>query len=319
MDLQSALELCEKLEPPLVIDLDLGVHRYCSLDSNCPKAVELRKMLAEAGITEEQLEEVRRQGGPLGDIYWPLEPPKVEAALNVQIGNISFELDTSQAIQESIQSALRWKRAEYEEATRLSASYLYGFRVEAERKIRKAQDHRSLPALSFSLEELAETGALITTSYREYLIAFPVVYAPQYMVRGGVRYELAEQDKINLVRDCLLVFSLEGKTIHPPRITDRVGGSFEHYHGNDRNDCWGGSFIFPQWTGSLKQLFDLSKQLMAMLATINLDSMMIREPRWMPYAPDLLDRATELGVEGEITSESMETTQETAPPRRGWR
>jgi len=167
--------------------------------------------------------------------------------------------------------------------------------------------------LSFDTRELLASNCLVTTDRDKYVFLFPVEYKPEYLVRDGTRYKMADEDIEATTRQVYLKFIVtKNNRFTSASLHDGTGDKFQHYHGDSVYDCWGNVRLPTQWDGRLRSLVRLVTTLMRSLATVNLNSILEHDPPSMPDTDGLEDRATELGKEGEI-----EVQDETAPAE-GW-
>lgn len=319
MNLQQTVQALEQNN--IQIALDVGVHSGCSIDSNCPLAVELRKVINESDVTLEQLIEgfAASQEPPPEAVAYVL--PEFDAKATIRIAGTNVELDFEEALRAQLGDTLDKKRRELnrlggsitELGKSLYESYL--------NRIYALRDTRTLPQLEFDIGDLTKANCLTTSDGEYYHFLFPRTYNPEYVVTNGVRYKLADEDIKALIRDIYISYTIskEYKIIHTD-ILNSGGSKFRHYHGGG-NDCWGNFQIPERWNGNLKSLSDLTTQVAGALRTINKDSLMTGHPRGMVDMDDLMERSTKLGVEG-ITEEREQpeggwTTEEGAPRRWG--
>ena len=310
--LQTAVEYAKT--KGIGIGIDLGVHSFCFLSSNCPKAVELRKILLKAGINLSEIVPVSSGS----DFPVNTELPEIPnlSTVKIDLFGQQIELDVSslvghqleQGTQEYLQSLTKTKRSLLGYGKALQGAYKHALKCLDEKHI--------LPQLLVGREELLETTALITAEGENYLILLPATYQPEYIVTQGIRYELAEHHKAQLRKDCYLEFTIKGveKTVLGVDLVDERGKFIPHYHGDRGKTCWG-SVRYGAFR-SLTQLYQLAIQLIGALSTINGDSLLNRRPPDMPTYDELMGEAVKLGREGEIRQQ--EAPQEAPQERRGW-
>lgn len=307
----------------VTVALNLGAHEYCTIDSNCPLAVELRRLMLDAGVTlVELLEGYTAVTAP--DPVMSYDFPEMSAKVSILIAGktIEFELDdvVSEGMKAAIDERFRAVDARMMSVRQLGNS-LYSTYLQA---IRRAGETNTLPQLEFSRTDLMQVGCLISGEGDTYIFLFPREYKPQYLVSNGVRYKMADEDIESVKRDIFLEFRIRDNRFLSASIYKATGGKLEHYHGTDRSDCWGHVTIPRSWDRRLPSLKRLADLIMNSLVTINLDSLMMRDPADMPHIDRLKDRSTELGIEGEIeVREGGTTGRWVAPntgetPRAGW-
>lgn len=314
----------EKFPEGILIAEDLGVHQFCDINSNCPKAIQLRRLITETGISlEELIEGFLSSQGSAPKLLIDLEEacPDINGKATISVGGNIIELDLTEHIKGECQKRFGElvRELERRQITVMNlGKNLHGVYMDA---IRRAKRTVILPQLGYSLKELTTYRCMITRESKQYLFLFPLKYEPRWLYTREQRYALDPEDARELVRDCFLVIPVSGENkILRPYIIDEEGKKFEHYHGT-AGDCWGHVKIPSNWDGKLRTLAELTYQLQASLATINLDSLMTRAPLDMISTVDLLERSTLLGTEGQPREFSLQTDQNTveaALHRRGW-
>jgi len=309
MNLQQTKESLE--QNGIAIALDVGVHRYCDINSNCPLAVELRRVIHDAGITLEQLLTAFAESQePVPDPLHNPEFAQFSGKAEIYIGGTPVEIDLSEAIRGEAQAAFRYKVEKlYEKELRLGriGRSLYDTYLN---QIWELRNTRTLPQLTFTLEAMIKAGCLITTDGGNYIFLFPRDYNPQWIVTNGVRYKIADKDIIAIVKSAYIQYTItkEGKILHT-FILNSDGSKLHHYHGAG-GDCWGNVHVPKRWDGTLRSLTNLTTQIMGSLATVNKDSLMSHHPPHMPNIDDVFNRSTKLGEEGYM--------EEREQPEGGW-
>ena len=304
MNLQDTVQALEA--KGVTVALDVGVHRYCSLDSNCPLAVQLRRLTTDADITLEQLLEGYQEATAPDPVDYTL--PEFDGRVTLKIAGKDLELDFNDVISEQIRITVERKLREIEgisndvrrTGTSLYQSYL--------REIQRQRSSQVLPQMDYSVSSLLEAGCLITGSDRIYIFLFPSEYNPQYIIRNGTRYKLSDDD-ITAIKTKIyfkLTVTKEGKFLRAD-VLNTGGNKFFHYHGDRNYDCWGEVVLPERWDRRLASLSRLVHTLVMSLTTINYNSLLMREPPHMPYIDGLLERSTELGREGEIEETPVAT------------
>ncbi len=314
MNLQQVTEALQQNN--IQIALDLGVHEHCSIDSNCPKAVELRRIINESGITLSQLLEgfVAPSAEPI-----PFTLPEFDSKVTLRIAGQNVELDLGDSIRKQLGDALGKKTREFEQMGGAISAVGRGLFTAYLNKIDTISRNRTLPQLNFSLKDLTRTNCLITTEAENYIFLFARRYNPEYIINRKIRYKLADGDIENLKRDIYVsyIISKERKIISV-KILDNAGRKFLHYHGNEREDCWGQVKLPERWGGDLDSLYDLTFQLMGALHTINKDSLISEDPIDMPHIDELMSKSTKLGEEGVSGEREQPEGRWDARTPRGW-
>jgi len=319
MNLQQTVQALEQNN--IQIALDIGVHSNCSIDSNCPIAVELRKLIRESGITVEQLLE-----GFAASQETPPDPlvqnnghlPEFNSKLTIQIAGKDIEFELNDVIAENLRYAIDRKLREVKQLgnniTQIGNS-LYDIYL---RQVHRLRNAKTLPQLEFSLRDITKAGCMITTDGDNYIFLFPREYNPQWIWSRNIRYKLSDKDIKTIKRDMIVeyVISRDSKILQV-RVLNSDGEKMTHYHGR-HGDCWGGFKLPERWDKRLQSLSDLTTQIVASLATINKDSPMERQPPGMPHIDELMGRATELGEEGvpSPVEEVAHPEEEGTAPRR---
>ncbi len=317
MDLRQTFHALEDLKTEkypqgITLALDLGVHQYCDINSNCPLAIQLRKYIHEAGVTlVDLLAGFAQSQEPPPDRIEPTLPEFNGKAM-IQIAGQNMEIDFTDTIKQQLGSAyenqIHYFKQMQNHITDVGASlhrtYLH--------QIYELRRTKVLPQLSFGVTDLVKYPCCITTKRDKYIFLFPREYKPQWIVTGGVRYLLNKDDIDSLERPCYIQFAVtvDGKIFSARLLGDR-GYGMEHYHGHERDDCWGNVAIPERWNKSLSMLNTLANQLMASLATINKDSLVQHDIEDMIHIDNLMERATELGEEGHVEARER--------PTGGWR
>jgi len=296
MNLQQTKESLEQNN--VQIALDIGVHQDCDINSNCPLAVDLRKIVRDSGTTLEQLIEgfLASQADPPAAMSYTF--PEIDGKTSIHVAGQAIQLDLTDILKQQLGAAFESKiNALKDVENRVSAlgrelynSYLL--------QIAELQRARNLPQLTFSTKELIKANCLITAMDGRYIFMFPRVYNPGWIVSRGVRYKLSDTDVTAIKRDIYLTFGISPEYKIIDKVVYNAGGNkFKHYHGSGY-DCWGTVSIPERWDGRLQSLSNIVTQLMGSLATINRDSILNRHPAGMPEIEDIFGRSTLLGEEG---------------------
>lgn len=292
------------------VAIDLGIHTRCLLDSNCPKVIELRRLLDKAGIGLPEILEGYQQVIVPDPINWSNDGFQVDGKVTVRIAGLDVQLDLTNFIESQLNRSVREKldtiKQQEDRVRELGQSLYRRYQEEITNQRRK----KTLPQLPFSRDDIIRYDIRITSDGDNYIFFLPAFYHPEYIVRDGVRYELAEEDKANLKRNIYLSFSISRDNIFISAVLlDDTGAKFRHYHGKS-GECWGQIQLPNQWDKTLRSLDALKRSLIGALVTINYNSLLDREPPGMPHADKLRERSRELGREGVI--EQLEIT----PPQR---
>lgn len=299
----------------ITIALDLGVHQSCALDSNCPLAVQLRKLIADAGITLEELLEGYQEVTAPDPVDMDRVLPAVSAILHMHLLGQEMHINLGEDATHEFGVAVKRKIEELEHGIytlrgigrTLYSSYLA--------EIRRSRDNGSLPQLSFTVTELLTANCLITSRDRKYVFIFPAEYRPRYIVHRHTRHQLSDEDAKSLERNIYIKFTInQNHNFFRADTITSDGRKFRHYHGNGQYDCWGEVTLPNRWDGHLSSLTRLNHTLIMSLGTINRGSVLDNDPPHMPDVEDLMENSTELGREGEVSEHPVEQ-----PTRgRGW-
>jgi len=294
-------EVVDSLEAKdIQLAIDLGVHTRCLIDSNCPKAIELRKLIGEAGVgLPEILEGYQAMTAP-DPINWSNDGFQIDGKVTIRVAGRDLELDLTQEIEDRLTDQMQRKlqniRSQENRIRTLGQSLhnRYLDEIAAQRRT------EALPQLSFPQEDLIRFNIMVSSEKNNYIFLSPSTYRPEYIVRDGIRYELSPADKKVIRRDIIFKFIInrEGKFIQITHL-DMTGNHFQHYHSRNA-DCWGQIELPQQWDRSLGQLDRLKIGISNALVTINYNSLVQHEPPSMPAIDRMLSRATELGREGRI-------------------
>lgn len=305
MYLQDAIAACE--QKGYSIALDLGLHKYCLLDSNCPKAIQVRQMISDMQISQVDLltgyaEVTSIPDDPVKRTDFLLGKLKIDGKLNLSIGGTVVPIDLSAQIKELLKDELSKIDLNEEKRNRqinLAADALFTAYKDA---IRQAKQHKELEQLNLDIKDVLRFG-IVTTAYNGYYLFFyPMVYQPGYLYDNGDRYEICEQDKLAIRREnCWIKFEVnkERKFIDIT-LVNQQGLMLNHYHGRPGFDCWGTMHKPEKWDGSLEMLAREAKSRIGALGMINMNSLLDRHPDGMPIIQEVKNRATKMGREGEI-------------------
>jgi len=301
MNLRDTIKALEKSS--VTVALDIGVHENCNIDSNCPVAVDLRRIITSSGVTLEQI--LAGFAASQEEVPDPvnLTIPEIDGKVTVSIGTTLIPIDLTGLLKDEISYRFAKKMEEVKVSNyklkELGRSLYNSYITE----IYKLRETKTLPQVQIGLDVLAKTHCMVTSDGENYLYLFSKVYMPQTMHHDGIRYELSDADKKKIRRDVVLVFTVGSRSRKMIKavLLDEYGGKLEHYHGGRNNaDCWGMNRLPERWDGNVMTLYNLSVTLMGALTTINKDSLIMREPPGMPHVDIMLERATRMGEEGVV-------------------
>ncbi len=305
MNLKEVVDSLEAKDIQLAIDL--GVHQNCLIDSNCPRAVELRVKLQENNVGLPEILKGYQTIAASNPFNWDNTSFQIDGRIKVSIQGHEINLDLTEEIRDSVNNQMRYKLEQFkqqEEKLKKIGHGLYDSYLEEIAKQRRAN---VLPQLFFTQQDLIKFNIMVSAENNRYVFLSPSTYKPEYIVRDGVRYELSPTDKRTLRRAMVFKFviSRENKFVQITQL-DMTGEHFQHYHSRN-TDCWG-QLEQPQlWGRSLEQLDRLKISFSNALVTINYNSLMQDEPPDMPNVNTVLGRATQLGKEGVIEEQPNAT------------
>lgn len=300
MNLRDTVSALDNLH--VTVALDIGVHERCGIDSNCPIAIQLRRIITDAEITLPQLLE-----GFNEVVVEPLEIDEIslediDGTARVMVYNTEVSVDLTSFIHDRMQGGLRNRLSEIEHNQAQVRNLGYSYHSTYQEAMRRLRDTRTLPQRGYMIEAMIADPCYISALNGNYLYFFPTRYNPRYIVSDGIRYQLSDVDVERTSSSVLIRYTISvDNRILSSKIVGSSGGYFPHYHGSHRDDCWGNVIIPRVWDGSLHTLTVLTHTLMNSMGTINQDSLMDSEPGDMPHITELRRRSTELGREGERT------------------
>ena len=278
--------------------INLGAHEHCAIDSNCPLAVELRRLVVDAGVTLEQLLEGYEAVTAADPVNYDL--PGIDGKAIIKIGDKVIEVDLDDVVGEQMKAAMDTKRRELGEQEVRVKRLGGGLYTSYLRAIAQARKSPVLPQLGFNHKELLASNCLVTCEGSTYVFLFPCEYKPEYYVNNSVRYKLAASDKKAIKRNTYLEFKIRGGKFLSILLQEKSGETLSHYHGHPGGDCWGHVKLPARWDGELRSLRELVKLCMGSLATINMNSLLEHNPPGMPYYEELKSRGTRVGREGTV-------------------
>lgn len=323
ISLTDALYILENSFSVLLAN-DLGIHKYCKLNSNCPRAIKVRKLMAEAGVSMEQLvkvfaeeEENFKRGGHNTDYLDELEKALEKNTVKLHILGQELELDLTEEVKQSTGFALTDRLNGVKRYRQEVESYLQSWFATYKRAIRDARLSETLPQLHFDFRDLMKNPCRYSIEGNNYCFWFDFNYQLRYIVNNSIRYELCDKDRIESYRSLLIRYQINREYSFVEIALFKPDGSkFVHYHGGSW-DCWG-SVKFPEkWDGTLYTLSTITKTLEKIIATVNFNSLMFDHPDGFPKVTDLIKNGTELGKEGEINVADA-TERPNTRPTRGW-
>lgn len=296
MNLRETVEALEAKN--ITVAVNLGAHEFCMLDSNCPLAIQLRRTVADAGITLEQLFEGFEQVTHRDPVDY--SPVGFRAKVQFSVAGKTMEEDLSSIVTPVLKDKIKQKVEELDYLRRnvkdlgvqLYQSYL--------REIANQRVNRTLPQLKFSMGEMLEAKCTITSVDNNYVFLFSFEYKPEYIVYSGIRYAIKPSDIAKIKREAYIQFTITpANKIVKVRVVGKDGVKLEHYHGSREEDCWGNVKYPAKWDGKLKSLLVIAKSLIGALHTVNRGSILRSHPGGMPEIESLMERSTEIGREGE--------------------
>jgi hypothetical protein len=315
----------EKFPTGIIVSQDFGNHYNCLVDSNCPEAIKLRKVLTEAelnlpDIIKEWEESKAEKPKPLS-----YKLPEVSGKATISVAGKDIEIDLKDEIEGQIKYLFndRLEKFKYsqEKINNLAANLFRNYLD----TIIDARRATVLPQMDIPGAELIRYKCTVAKGGRDsYLFFFPFTYHPQWIITSGTRYDIHPEHIKMITRDVLVVFTInkEGKMIDRRLVEPAYLDKFQHYHGASY-DCWGEMKMPGKWDWTVKSLADMVHKMEAALATINRDSLMNSQPAGMPSIPELLDMAKMEGVQGEVntevrTEEAQPAEVTDSPHRRHW-
>jgi len=311
MDLRQVLRALENIKTEqhpegIIISMDLGVHAFCLIDSNCPRAVQLREILSQAEIPLDALLEAHNsieQPEP-NRLDWTL--PDIETNINIVIAGKTSTFDANEIVEGQVKEEITYLlgnlRSQHRQVESLAASLHHAYLTE----IRKVRTEIILPQLRYEPADLLMNRCIVNAQDNYYTYSLPLVYNPQYIVRSRVRYKLGAIDVDRLRHDTFVRYIIgDRSTFQSITLVNRQGSKFNHYHGTSY-DCWGDVQLPERWDGRIGTLARLAHTLETSLITINADSLMTSEPIGLINIHDLIDRGERLGEEGSLPARDEE-------------
>ena len=318
MELRETLEALAK--KGILTAIDLGEHQYCQLDTNCPLAIQVRKIIADSGITLPQLLEGIDAVQNPDKLFKTEDIAHVSGKAEIYVLNKKMDFDITDVLQGDVQRAFRDKLNELE-GTRLRLERLgqscYNTYLS---EIRRLRTTKVLPQFRATTAELARYGAMITEDEGNYVFLFNAEYNPQWIVHDGDRYLMSDRDIARAKRPALLKFSItRSGEVMAVLLLNPDGSNLVHYHGTTGMDCWGQlRFKLPRKLITVEAVHNLKRIAQGALATINYDSLLNRSPQGMTPSGDVLANATKLGKEGELDRPVIPEQQQQDARPAGW-
>ena len=313
----------------LLVSTDLDAHQYCQFDSNCPKAVEIRRFMLEAKITLPDLiagiAELTANSNTIAEQVAQSITP-VRETVDIEVYGQPLKVNVSEVIEGPLRlKVIQLMKELQDKGVKLKqlGKDLYST---LERELVKAREVTYLPQLEHTIPDMVKYQAMITsTEHKYYNILMPLHYRATQIVKRlnseDIRYAINPDDVTRIEQDVYIKFKyLQDMTTAQKPTLFKVGSNdtlipFAHYHGN-MGECWGKMPLPPRWNGELRTLFLLKNKLEGSLRTVNYDSPYNREPSNMPTLEEIYDRSTPLGtVVGEDIPVIMDAD---GNPRREW-
>ena len=295
------------------VALDLGEHINCELDSNCPLAIQLRKIIGESGLTLPDLLEGYQAITAPEPVT--IELPTISGEALINVAGKDIKIDLTEIVQGQLKEALERKLYDLDRDRRYIEDIGEGLYRSYLTEIAKLRNNHVLPQFKAPIEDLIRYRTHITEEDGNYIFLFQVNFHPEYIVRDGIRYKLRDEDAIAIRREAYLeiIVTPQGRVLGL-RLLNMAGDKLGHYHGR-ATDCWGQvNLQLERGIISLKALDRIKTVAMNSLITINYNSLMQHTPPEMPPIRQLLERSTELGREGELGA--PEPTPDAQPA--GW-
>ncbi len=191
-------------ENDILTGLDIGVHGNCEIDSNCPIAIELRRVVREAGITLQQLVDGAALHQTRGDDdnfflrNTEIQLPTEDITFSVFGQDVSISL--AQIIGPDVRVAVENRLASIRDANRVIESVGQAYLNTYREKVAALSKNKRLQQVAFDPEELRRTGCQVTATEGNYLFIFPFDYGAEYIVNNGIRHELSAAHKAQIAR-----------------------------------------------------------------------------------------------------------------------
>ena len=290
----------EKFPEGILLAHDLGNHAHCRINSNCPEAVKLNRVMLEAGLEfSEFLQAYTEQYRPIvPPVNTNRDFPQYRGTIALEIMGQQVEVDIGEQLRRVMPRRLEQALYQAEDLRYRAIELVKGWQYAYHSAVLAAMDGKELKQLKLPVADMLRFSCHVTSDDQHYLFLFPFKYNPQWLVNRNERYALSPRDVDWLKADiyiCIPVTS--GNKILKPSLQNAFGRLFSHYHGN-HGDCWGFVPLPERWDGTVRQLFNLKDSLEKAIATINRSSLMQHEPVDWPHVDDLVARAKFLGAEG---------------------
>lgn len=299
----------------ITVAINLGEHGNCPLESNCPIAIELRRLVVEAGVTLEELVEGYQSIANPNPVAY--NPPEFSGKVAIFIAGKQIELDLDQIISGELKTQVEHKITELDEMKGRVGTLGRGLYSSYLHEITSNRTTHTLPQLGYTRGEMVSTKCLITGDGDRYTFLLPVEYKPESLIESGIRFKMAREDVTRIKRKAYLQFIVTraGRFISAT-LQDDSGNKLRHYHGDGNTDCWGSVRLPTRWDKTLRSLSRLKTALMGSLATINMNSILQPHPPDMPDHDDVMSRSERLGREGELTPTPRGRRRTTPTPWR---
>jgi len=281
------------------VALEIGEHTRCDIDSNCPLAIQLRKVITESGITFPQLMEGYAEVTSPILVNWT--PPQFDCKTSLNILGKDIDIDLTDVVSAQVKDAVTRKINNISSENERIKVYINSIHQTYINAIENQKKTKFLPQFKCSVMELISYKAMITEENGNYVFLFETVYKPEYLYQGSVRYRLSQEDQNRIMRDAYLKITVTKEwSVVSVVLLNNTGNKLQHYHGRG-SDCWG-TIVFDLRgkERTLRTIYNLKTLAMNSVATINMDSLMSSEPDTMPNVQDMKRRATEMGREGQV-------------------
>ena len=300
----------EKYPNGVEVAIDLGVHAYCLLNSNCPEAIKLRRIMQDAEInTEEFVQGVMdKTSAPRPPVTYAY--PVINTRGRIEIAGKPIDLDLEDCIVENLRRVFDRRVSEFQDNEHRVHSLANSLYRNYAQEVERQRHHHTLPQVSYDTRTLLENRVTVTSFTGDdymrntYNFIFRFNYHPRWIFDGSTKYELHPGDEQALQRPNwnLSIPVSDGNKVYCPDLLDEYGNKAHHYHGDDGGDCWGDTLLLAEWNRTnWRVIRDYVQRLENMLATINGNSLVTQNPATVgfPEFNTLLEHAKILGTEGE--------------------
>ena len=298
MNLREVYDALE--ENHILTGLDIGVHGNCQIDSNCPLAIDLRRVITESEITLQQLADGMAKHKAEDFVSPHIAIPDEEVTFTVF--NTEVKIPLHNLVENSVNVAVESKidaiRAMEPHLVQMGQAYHRAYLE----KVAVLNKNLVLTQVSFDPKELLRTRCQVTAEDGRYLFLFPYDYHAEYIVNNGVRSAISAKHRKEIARmgGSIAISLTKDRKFLDMKAKNADYSPMDHYHARTGGNCWGSVKMPAVWDGTLRQVYKLFKELEGSLMTVNYNSLLNRHPTGMPEHTSLLRSARELGREGEL-------------------